>query len=139
MNIQFTILCIMLKGLFDQTIIFSSLSNSSFIQYCDSNFGLFSIASHIVFALLTIATVIVVALTRSYRRQRRVKVKLLLFLALSKAIAICVLLLFAIAFKNVKERQLYYHYYYIIGKAITVWEAIEKSLTYPISPFYAVK
>ena len=40
-------------------------SNSLFIQYCDSNIGLFSTASHIVVALPTIATAIVVALTRS--------------------------------------------------------------------------
>ena len=42
-------------------------SNSSFIQYCDSNIELFSFASHIVIALPTIATAKVVALTRSQR------------------------------------------------------------------------
>jgi hypothetical protein len=41
------------------------ISNSSFIQYCDSNIGLFSFASYKVIALQTIATGIVVALTRS--------------------------------------------------------------------------
>ena len=50
------------------TTIFSPLSNSSFIQYCDSNIGLFCNASHIIIALPTIATAIVVALSRSYRR-----------------------------------------------------------------------
>ena len=40
-------------------------SNSSFIQYCDSNIGLFSIALYLVIALPTIATAIVVALLRS--------------------------------------------------------------------------
>ena len=45
--------------------IFSLLSNSSIIQYCDSNIGLFSIASCKFIALPTIATAIVVALTRS--------------------------------------------------------------------------
>ena len=40
-------------------------SNSSFIQYCDSNIGLFSNASYKVIALPTIAIAIVVALTRS--------------------------------------------------------------------------
>ena len=39
-------------------------SNSSFIQYCDGNIGLFSFASYKVIALTTIATAIVVALTR---------------------------------------------------------------------------
>ena len=47
---------------------FSPLYNSSFIQYCDSNIGLFSFASYKVIALPTIATAIVVALTRSSRR-----------------------------------------------------------------------
>ena len=47
----------MLKGLIG--------SNSSFIQYCDSNIGLFSIASYKAIALPTIATAIVFALTRS--------------------------------------------------------------------------
>jgi hypothetical protein len=40
-------------------------SNSSFIQYCDSDTGLFSIASPLVIALPTIATAIIVALLRS--------------------------------------------------------------------------
>ena len=52
-------------SLLDYTVIFSALSNSSFIQYCDSNIGLFSIASCKFIALPTIATAIVVALTRS--------------------------------------------------------------------------
>ena len=40
------------KGAYsDYTAIFSSLSNSSFFQYCDSNIGLFSLASYIVLAL----------------------------------------------------------------------------------------
>ena len=46
----------------DYTMIFSALSNSSFIQYCDTNIGLFSIASYKAIALPTIATAIVVAL-----------------------------------------------------------------------------
>ena len=41
------------------------LSNSLFIKYCDSNIKLFSFASYKVIALPTIATAIVVALTRS--------------------------------------------------------------------------
>ena len=53
-----------LKGLIGLCNIFSALS-SSFIQYCDSNIGLFSIASYKVIALPTIATAIVFALTRS--------------------------------------------------------------------------
>ena len=40
-------------------------SNSSFMQYYDSNIRLFSIAPPLVIALPTIATAIVVALTRS--------------------------------------------------------------------------
>jgi hypothetical protein len=43
-------------------------SNSSFIQYCDSNIGLFYIAPPLVIALPTIATAIVVALLCSFRR-----------------------------------------------------------------------
>ena len=50
----------------------SPLSNSSFIQNCDSNIQLFSFASYKVIALPTIATAIVVALTRYLRRERRV-------------------------------------------------------------------
>ena len=46
-------------------MIFSPLSNSAFIQYCDSNIGLFSFASYKVIALPTIAVAIVVALTHS--------------------------------------------------------------------------
>ena len=57
-----------LIGLLDYTTIFSALSNSSFIQYYDSNIGLFSSASYKLIALPTIVTAIVVALTRSYRR-----------------------------------------------------------------------
>ena len=38
-------------------------SNSSFIQYCDSNIGLFSFATYKVIALPTIATAMFVALT----------------------------------------------------------------------------
>ena len=53
------------KGLLDYTVIFSALSNSSFIQYCDSNIGLLSFASYKVIALPTIAKAIVVALLRS--------------------------------------------------------------------------
>ena len=52
-------------GLLDYTTIFSPLINSSFIQYCDSNIGLFSFASYKFIALQTVATAIVVALTRS--------------------------------------------------------------------------
>ena len=52
-------------GLLDYTTFFSALSNSSFIQYCESNIGLFSLASYKAIALPTIATAIVVALTRS--------------------------------------------------------------------------
>ena len=47
--------------------IISSLNKSGLldkVQYCDSNIGLFSIAPHLVIALPTIATAIVVALTR---------------------------------------------------------------------------
>jgi hypothetical protein len=51
--------CIVFKGAYWIS------SNSSFIQYFDSNIGLFSIASHIVIALPTIVTSIVVALLRS--------------------------------------------------------------------------
>ena len=55
-----------LEGLLlDYTTIFSELSSSSFIQYCDSNIGLFSFASYKVIALPTIASALVVALTRS--------------------------------------------------------------------------
>jgi hypothetical protein len=39
-------------------------SNSSFIQYCDSNIGLFSLASYEAIALPTFATAIFVALPR---------------------------------------------------------------------------
>ena len=53
------------RGLLDYTTIFSPLSNSSFIQYCDSNIGLFSFASYKDIALPTIATAIVVAFIRS--------------------------------------------------------------------------
>jgi hypothetical protein len=45
-----------------------------------------------------------------------------------KAIAICVLLLFANAFKSVKER--------IVGRAITIWEAIQKRSHAPIYKTY---
>ena len=55
----------MLKGLIGLYSDFSPLSNSSFIQYCDSNIGLFSFASTKVIALPTIATAIVVAITNS--------------------------------------------------------------------------
>ena len=41
----------MLKGLIGLYSDFSPLSNSSFIQYCDSNIGLFSFASIKVIAL----------------------------------------------------------------------------------------
>ena len=44
------------------TIILSSLSNSSFIHFCDSNIGLFCIASCKFVAFTTIAIAIVVAL-----------------------------------------------------------------------------
>ena len=40
-------------------MIFSALSNSSFIQYCDSNIGLFSIASLKLSRAKTIAVAIV--------------------------------------------------------------------------------
>ena len=43
-----------------------------------------------------------------------------------KAITICVLLLFANAFKSVKERQLLTIAIAIVGRAITIWEAIQK-------------
>ena len=43
-------------------MIFSAQSNSLFLQYCDTNIGLFSIASYKAIALPTIATAIVVAL-----------------------------------------------------------------------------
>ena len=49
-------------GLLDYTTIFSALSNSSFIQCCDSNIGFFSLASYKAIALPTIATALVVAL-----------------------------------------------------------------------------
>ena len=39
------------KDLLDYTTIVSALSNSSFIQYCDSNIGLFSFASYKVITL----------------------------------------------------------------------------------------
>ena len=52
----------------DYTINFSALSNSSFIQYCDSNISLFSLASYEAIALPTIAKAIVVALSCSQRR-----------------------------------------------------------------------
>ena len=41
-------------GLLDYAMIFSPLSNSSYIQYCDSNIGLFSIAPPLVIALPTL-------------------------------------------------------------------------------------
>ena len=50
------------------TTIFSALSSYTFILYCDSNIGLFSLASYKAIALPTIATAIVVALTHSERR-----------------------------------------------------------------------
>ena len=53
---------ILLKGLIGLYNDFCGLSNSSFIQYCDSNIGLFSLASYKAIALPTIATAIVVAL-----------------------------------------------------------------------------
>ena len=43
-------------------MIFSALSNSSFIKYCDSNIGLFSIAPYKGITPATIATAIVVAI-----------------------------------------------------------------------------
>ena len=61
-NCVYFIIAIDLWGLLDYTTIFSPLSNSSFIQYCDSNIGLFSFASYKVIALPTITTAKVVAL-----------------------------------------------------------------------------
>ena len=45
--------------------LFIKIYLSSFIQYCDSNIGIFSLPSYEAIALPTIATAIVVALTRS--------------------------------------------------------------------------
>ena len=49
-------------------MIFSALSDSLFIQYCDSNIGLFSITSYKAIALTTIASAIVVAL-KGYNKE----------------------------------------------------------------------
>jgi hypothetical protein len=49
----------------DYTTNFSACSNTSFIKYCDINIGLFSLASYEAIALPTIATAVVVALSRS--------------------------------------------------------------------------
>ena len=46
----------------DYTKFCIALSNSSFIQYCDSNIGLFFLASYEAIALATIATAIVFAI-----------------------------------------------------------------------------
>ena len=45
-------------------------TNSLFIQYCDSNIVLFSVASYKVIALPTIATAIVVALKGDSEEER---------------------------------------------------------------------
>jgi hypothetical protein len=50
-----------------------------------------------------------------------------------KAIAIYVLLLFANAFKSVKERQFAVA---IVGRSITIWEAIQKRSQEPIYKTY---
>ena len=50
--LKFPILC--LKGLIGLCNIFSALSNSSIIKYCDSNIGLFSFASYKVIATPTL-------------------------------------------------------------------------------------
>ena len=51
-------------------MIFSPLLNSSFIEYCDGNIGLFSFASYEVIALPTIAIAIVVALKGDSEEER---------------------------------------------------------------------
>ena len=54
-----------------------------------------------------------------------------------KAIAICVLLLFANAFKSVKERKrATIIAIAIVGRAITIWEAIQKRSHEPIYKTY---
>ena len=54
----------------DYTTIFSPLSISSFIQYWDSNIGLFSYASYKVIALPNNGTAIVVALKGDSEEER---------------------------------------------------------------------
>ena len=51
--------------IFDELVIPPDIRKITIVQYCDSNIGLFSFASYKVIALPTIATAIVVALTRS--------------------------------------------------------------------------
>ena len=100
-------------------------SNHSFFQFCNSNIELFSIVPCKVITLNPLCILFGIS-------------SLLLFLGffskvialptrsfpLLKAIAIRLLLLFANAFKSVKEQQL--------GRAITIWEAIQKRSHEPI-------
>ena len=85
-------------------------------QYCDSNIELFSLASYKTIALPTIVTAIVVALTRSYPLLKAIAKSKGKIIALSRSVSLA-----------------------IVGRAITVWEAIQKRSHEPIYKTYTKK